>query len=152
MSKLIITEKNSVAQNIAEALGIAEKKNGYMEGNGFIISWCVGHLVELAEPASYGETYQKWTYESLPILPKKWNYEVKQDTKKQFDILVSLMNRNDVDSLVCATDAGREGELIFRLVYKMSGCRKPFERLWISSMEEKAIREGFSQLRPHGQR
>lgn len=148
MSKLIITEKNSVAQNIAEALGIAEKKNGYMEGNGFIISWCVGHLVELAEPASYGETYQKWTYESLPILPKKWNYEVKQDTKKQFDILVSLMNRNDVDSLVCATDAGREGELIFRLVYKMSGCRKPFERLWISSMEEKAIREGFSQLRP----
>lgn len=106
MSKLIITEKNSVAQNIAEALGITGKKNGYMEGNGFLISWCVGHLVELAEPASYGEAYQKWTYESLPILPKVWNYEVKQDTKKQFDILVSLMNRNDVDSLVCATDVG----------------------------------------------
>ena len=148
MSKLIITEKNSVAQNIAEALGITEKKNGYMEGNGFLISWCVGHLVELAEPASYGEAYQKWTYESLPILPKVWNYEVKQDTKKQFDILVSIMNRNDVTSLVCATDAGREGELIFRLVYKMSGCKKPFERLWISSMEDEAIREGFSQLRP----
>ncbi|MEE1258009.1 MAG: DNA topoisomerase 3 [Lachnospiraceae bacterium] len=148
MSKLIITEKNSVAQNIADALGITEKQNGYMEGNGFIISWCVGHLVELAQPASYGEVYEKWTYDSLPILPKNWNYEVKKDTKKQFDILVSLMNRNDVTSLVCATDAGREGELIFRLVYKMSGCRKPFERLWISSMEEKAIREGFSQLRP----
>lgn len=148
MSKLIITEKNSVAQNIADALGITEKKNGYMEGNGYIISWCVGHLVELAEPASYGEKFEKWNYESLPIIPKNWNYEVKKDTKKQFDILVSLMNRSDVDSLVCATDAGREGELIFRLVYEMSGCRKTFERLWISSMEEKSIREGFSQLRP----
>ena len=106
MSKLIITEKNSVAQNIADALGITEKKNGYMEGNGYIISWCVGHLVELAEPASYGEKFEKWNYESLPIIPKNWNYEVKKDTKKQFDILVSLMNRSDVDSLVCATDVG----------------------------------------------
>ena len=106
MSKLIITEKNSVAQNIADALGITEKQNGYKEGNGFIISWCVGHLVELAQPASYGEVYEKWTYDSLPILPKNWNYEVKKDTKKQFDILVSLMNRNDVTSLVCATDVG----------------------------------------------
>ena len=119
-----------------------------MEGNGYVVSWCVGHLVELAQPESYGEQWKKWTYESLPVKPEKWQYEVKPDTKAQYDILYQLMHRKDVSAVICGTDAGREGELIFRLVYEMAGCEKPIKRLWISSMEETAIREGFENLQP----
>lgn len=146
--KLIIAEKPSVAQSIAKVLGVTRRREGYLEGDAYLVSWCVGHLVELAPPNSYNESYSKWRKEDLPILPERWRYQVSSGTKKQFSVLKSLMNRDDVDSLVCATDAGREGELIFRLVYHQCGCRKPFERLWISSMEGSAIREGFVKLKP----
>ena len=146
--QLVIAEKPSVARSIAEVIGASEISDGYMEGNGYIVSWCVGHLVELAQPESYGEQWKKWTYESLPVKPEKWQYEVKPDTKAQYDILYQLMHREDVSATICATDAGREGELIFRLVYEMAGCEKPIKRLWISSMEETAIREGFENLQP----
>ena len=146
--KLVVTEKPSVARSIAAVIGAEENKDGYMEGNGYLVSWCVGHLVELAQPESYGEKWKKWTYESLPIKPEKWRYEVKADTKAQYDVLFQLMHREDVSAVICATDAGREGELIFRLVYEMAGCDKPVRRLWISSMEESAIREGFENLQP----
>lgn len=119
-----------------------------MEGNGYLVSWCVGHLVELSQPEAYDEKYAKWKYDDLPILPEHWQYQVSASTKKQFGILKKLMQRKDVESLICATDAGREGELIFRLVYHQCGCKKPVERLWISSMEDSAIREGFQKLRP----
>ena len=145
--KLVLAEKPSVAQSIAMVLGANKREDGYLEGNGYIVSWCVGHLVELAEPEAYDAKYSKWTYADLPILPMDWKYEVSSGTKKQFGILKKLMAREDVASLVCATDAGREGELIFRLVYHKAGCRKPFERLWISSMEDVAIKEGFENLR-----
>ena len=145
--KLVLAEKPSVAQSIAKVLGANKREDGYIEGNGYIVSWCVGHLVELAEPEAYDEKYSKWTYADLPIFPVDWQYEVSSGTTKQFGILKKLMGRDDVASLVCATDAGREGELIFRLVYHKAGCRKPFERLWISSMEDAAIKEGFEKLR-----
>ena len=146
--QLVIAEKPSVARSIAEVIGAAENHDGYMEGNGYVVSWCVGHLVELAQPESYGEQWKKWTYESLPVKPEKWQYEVKPDTKAQYDVLFQLMHREDVSATICATDAGREGELIFRLVYEMAGCDKPIKRLWISSMEESAIREGLENLQP----
>ena len=146
--QLVITEKPSVARSISEVIGATEISDGYMEGNGYVVSWCVGHLVELAQPESYGEQWKKWTYESLPVKPEKWQYEVKPDTKAQYDVLCQLMHRKDVTATICATDAGREGELIFRLVYEMAGCDKPIKRLWISSMEESAIREGFENLQP----
>ena len=133
--KLVLAEKPSVAQSIAKVLGAAKREDGYLEGNGYVVSWCVGHLVELAQPEVYDAKYSKWAYADLPIFPMDWQYEVSAGTKKQFGILKKLMAREDVASLVCATDAGREGELIFRLVYHKAGCRKPFERLWISSME-----------------
>ena len=145
--KLVLAEKPSVAQSIAKVLGATKREDGYLQGNGYIVSWCVGHLVELAQPEAYVPRYSKWAYADLPILPVDWQYEVSSGTKKQFGILKKLMARDDVASLVCATDAGREGELIFRLVYHKAGCRKPFERLWISSMEDSAIREGFENLR-----
>ena len=145
--KLVLAEKPSVAQGIAKVLGANKSEDGYLEGNGYVVSWCVGHLVELAQPEAYDEKYSKWAYADLPIFPADWRYEVPSGTKKQFGILKKLMARDDVASLVCATDAGREGELIFRLVYHKAGCRKPFERLWISSMEDSAIREGFENLR-----
>ena len=145
--KLVLAEKPSVAQSIAKVLGANKREDGYLEGNGYVVSWCVGHLVELAQPEAYDEKYSKWAYADLPIFPADWRYEVSAGTKKQFGILKKLMARDDVASLVCATDAGREGELIFRLVYHKAGCRKPFERLWISSMEDSAIREGFENLR-----
>ena len=122
--------------------------SGEMEGNGYLVSWCVGHLVELSQPEAYDEKYAKWRYDDLPILPEHWQYQVSASTKKQFGILRKLMQRKDVESLICATDAGREGELIFRLVYHQCGCKKPVERLWISSMEDSAIREGFAHLKP----
>ena len=145
--KLVLAEKPSVAQSIAKVLGAAKREDGYLEGNGYVVSWCVGHLVELAQPEVYDAKYSKWAYADLPIFPMDWQYEVSAGTKKQFWILKKLMAREDVASLVCATDAGREGELIFRLVYHKAGCRKPFERLWISSMEDVAIKEGFENLR-----
>ncbi|MDY5269021.1 MAG: DNA topoisomerase 3 [Streptococcus sp.] len=145
--KLVLAEKPSVAQSIAKVLGANKREDGYLEGNGYVVSWCVGHLVELAQPEAYDAKYSKWAYADLPIFPADWRYEVSSGTKKQFGILKKLMARDDVASLVCATDAGREGELIFRLVYHKAGCRKPFERLWISSMEDSAIREGFENLR-----
>ncbi len=145
--KLVIAEKPSVAQSIAKVIGATERQDGYLEGNGYIVSWCVGHLVELAEPEYYDEKYNKWRYEDLPILPEQWEYQVSESTRKQFKVLKDLMKRSDVTSLVEATDAGREGELIFRLVYHQAGCKKPFERLWISSMEDKAIEEGFANLK-----
>jgi len=147
MSKLVIAEKPSVAQAIAKALGVTEKKDGYLQGGDFIISWCVGHLVGLADAAAYNEKFAKWRHEDLPILPEQWKFIVGADKAKQFKILSSLMNDKAVTSLVCATDAGREGELIFRLVYEKAGCKKPFERLWISSMEDEAIRDGFRKLK-----
>ena len=145
--KLVLAEKPSVAQSIAKVLGATKREDGYLEGNGYIVSWCVGHLVELAQPEAYDAKYSKWAYADLPIFPADWQYEVSSGTKKQFGILKRLMAREDVASLVCATDAGREGELIFRLVYHKAGCRKPFERLWISSMEDVTIKEGFENLR-----
>ena len=132
----------------AKVLGATNRQDGYLEGNGYLVSWCVGHLVELAPPNVYDEKFIKWSIADLPILPQKWQYLVSASTKKQFGILQKLMDRPDVDSIVCATDAGREGELIFRLVYQQAGCKKPFSRLWLSSMEENAIREGFAHLKP----
>ena len=144
--QLVIAEKPSVAMSIAAVIGADERKDGYMEGAGFLVSWCVGHLAELADATHYGD-YKKWRYEDLPILPRTWETVISPDKKEQFDTLKNLMHRADVDALVCATDAGREGELIFRFVYEKAGCKKPFSRLWISSMEESAIRKGFEDLR-----
>ena len=144
---LIIAEKPSVAATIAAALGAKEKKDGYIAGNGCLVSWCVGHLVQLAEAAAYGEQYKKWSYDSLPILPQEWQYVVASDKGKQFKILKDLMHRADVSEVVNACDAGREGELIFRFVYDVAGCKKPMRRLWISSMEESAIKAGFASLK-----
>lgn len=147
MSKLVIAEKPSVALALAKVLGAYQRQDGYMEGNGYLVSWCVGHLVGLAEPDAYDESYKKWSRESLPIIPGQWKWEVADDKRTQFKILKDLMYRSDVEELVCATDAGREGELIFRLVYYQAGCKKPFKRLWISSMEDEAIKDGFDNLR-----
>ena len=144
---LIIAEKPSVAATIAAALGAKEKKDGYIAGSGYLVSWCVGHLVQLAEAAAYGEQYRKWGYDSLPILPQEWQYAVASDKGKQFKILKDLMHRADVSEVVNACDAGREGELIFRFVYDVAGCKKPMRRLWISSMEESAIKAGFASLK-----
>lgn len=146
--QLVIAEKPSVAKSIADVLGALDRQDGYFEGGGYIVSWCVGHLIELAEPESYGDQWKKWTYESLPVNPEHWQYEIKEDTKEQYDVLYGLLHDSRVDEVVCATDAGREGELIFRLVYEQAGCSKPMKRLWISSMEESAIREGFENLKP----
>lgn len=146
--ELVIAEKPSVAQSIAAVLGATQRKDGYLEGNEYLVSWCVGHLVELVQPESYEEAWKKWSYDNLPIIPQEWQHEVKSDTKAQYQILKKLMHDDRVDAVVCATDAGREGELIFRLTYNMAGCRKPMKRLWISSMEESAIRDGFHNLRP----
>ena len=132
----------------AKVLGVQGRQDGYLEGSGYIVSWCIGHLVELAPPSTYDEKYVKWNVADLPILPQKWQYLVSASTKKQFGILKKLMHRADVESIICATDAGREGELIFRLVYEQAGCKKPVSRLWLSSMEDNAIREGFANLKP----
>lgn len=144
---LIIAEKPSVAQSIAAALGIKERKDGYIKGGGYIVSWCVGHLVGLAQADAYGEQYKKWSYEALPILPQEWQYTIAADKGKQFKILKDLMHRADVSDVVNACDAGREGELIFRFVYEVAKCNKPMRRLWISSMEDEAIRRGFADLK-----
>ena len=146
--QLVIAEKPSVARSIAAVIGATEKQNGYWQGGGYLVSWCIGHLVSFAEAGQYDEKYCKWKYEDLPILPQPWQFIVPDEKKQQFEIVRSLLNRPDVDSVTAATDAGREGELIFRFVYQMAGCTKPVKRLWISSMEDAAIREGFANLRP----
>lgn len=145
--QLVIAEKPSVAQGIAKVLGATSRKDGYTEGNGYIASWCVGHLVELAPADRYDEKYAKWKYADLPILPDQWQYNISNSTKKQFDVLKKLLNDSRVDTVICATDAGREGELIFRLVYEKAGCKKPIKRLWISSLEDTAIKNGFQALK-----
>jgi DNA topoisomerase-3 len=147
MLKLVISEKPSVAKSIGGVLGARSKKDGYYEGNGYIISWCVGHLLGLAPPDAYDEKYARWNIADLPILPDPWQYKPNDSTKKQLRVLKELLKRTDVDVVINACDAGREGELIFRLVYEHCKCSKPIERLWISSMEESAITEGFSKLR-----
>lgn len=146
--KLVIAEKPSVARSIAAVIGATQKQNGYMEGSGYLVSWCIGHLVSFADAGRYDERFKKWRYEDLPIIPEPWQYIIPDEKKQQFETIRELANRPNVESLVCATDAGREGELIFRFVYQMAGCQKPFSRLWISSMEDSAIREGFQNLKP----
>ena len=143
----MVAEKPSVAQTIGKVLGATSRKDGYWEGEGYLVSWCVGHLVGLADASVYDQRYAKWRYDDLPIIPEEWLYEVPKDKMQQFKVLSALMKDKRVTELVCATDAGREGELIFRLVYQKAGCRKPFKRLWISSLEDSAIRDGFQHLR-----
>ncbi len=143
---LVIAEKPSVALMVGQVLGATEKKSGYLAGTACMVTWCIGHLVELAQPHAYHERFAKWKWDDLPILPDEWRYNVSLHTKKQFDIIRKLMNDPKVETIVCATDAGREGELIFRLVYRQCGCTKPIKRLWISSLEESAIRAGFEAL------
>ena len=127
--RLVITEKPSVAGSIAKVLGADKRKDGYLEGNGYFVSWCVGHLIELESPEAYREEWKKWTYESLPIVPGHWKYQVKENSKKQYKILFKLLHDECVSEVICATDAGREGELIFRLLYEMTECKKPVKRL-----------------------
>ena len=145
--RLVVTEKPSVAQAVAKVIGAYKREDGYLEGSGYLVSWCVGHLVELAQPQDYDEKYAKWRFEDLPILPQDWQTVVSPSTKKQYQTVKKLMHRDDVDSVINACDAGREGEAIFRMVYRQAKCTKPMFRLWISSMEDSAIREGFENLR-----
>ena len=144
--RLIIAEKPSVAESIAKMLGITSKKNGYIIAKDYIVSWCVGHLVSLASADTYHAKYSKWNYQDLPIIPQEWQYTVNVSTKKQFEILKELIAKKEVTELICATDAGREGELIFRLVYQKCNCKKPVKRLWISSLEDSAILKGMAEL------
>ena len=146
--KLVIAEKPSVAKSLAAVLGAANRRDGYLEGNGWLVSWCLGHLAGLADAATYNPDYAKWRYDDLPILPESWRFSIAKDKRDQFDVLRNLLRREDVTEVVNACDAGREGELIFRTVYCLAGCTKPIRRLWISSMEDSAIREGFANLRP----
>ena len=146
--ELVIAEKPSVAQSLAQVIGAKERCDGFLKGNGYVVTWCYGHLIELATPDAYDESLKHWSYNTLPIIPTDWKYVVKKDTKDQFKIIKDLMRSGDITAICFATDAGREGELIARLVYEQAGCTKPIKRLWISSMEESAIREGFENLRP----
>lgn len=146
--KLVIAEKPSVAKSLAAVLGATTRKDGYLEGNGWLVAWCLGHLAGLADAATYNPDYAKWRYDDLPILPETWRFTIAKDKRDQFDVLRTLLRREDVTEVVNACDAGREGELIFRTVYCLAGCTKPMRRLWISSMEDSAIREGFAHLRP----
>ena len=146
--RLVIAEKPSVAQSLAAVLGATSRKDGYLEGGGWLVSWCLGHLAGLADAAAYNPDYAKWRYDDLPILPESWRFTIAKDKRDQFDVLRTLLRREDVTEVVNACDAGREGELIFRTVYCLAGCQKPMKRLWISSMEDSAIREGFANLRP----
>ena len=148
MSKLIIAEKPSVAQSIAKVLGATSRKDGYIEGGNYIVTWCVGHLAVMANAEAYDEKYAKWRYDDLPIVPHKWEYVPEKGKTKQFEVIRELMNRDDVYEIINACDAGREGELIFRTVYYLAGCTKTMKRLWISSMEDEAVREGMKKLRP----
>ena len=144
---LVICEKPSVAMSIAKVIGATGRQDGYYEGGGYIVSWCVGHLVQMASPSAYDEKYGKWKLEDLPIIPGKYKYDVVRATRGQFNTLKKLMNSKDIETVINACDAGREGELIFRLVYEQASCKKNIKRLWISSMEDVAIKEGFKQLK-----
>ena len=146
--KLVIAEKPSVANSLAAVLGATTRRDGYLEGGGWLVSWCLGHLAGLADASVYNPDYAKWRYDDLPILPETWCLTISKDKREQFDVLRTLLRREDVTEVVNACDAGREGELIFRTVYCLAGCTKPMKRLWISSMEDSAIREGFANLRP----
>ena len=146
--KLVIAEKPSVAQSLAAVIGATARKDGYLEGGGWRVSWCVGHLAGLADADAYNPDYAKWRYDDLPILPEPWQMVVSKDKKKQFDVLKQLMNAPDVTEVVNACDAGREGELIFRSVYELAGCQKPMKRLWISSMEDSAIGRALQTCAP----
>lgn len=145
--KLVIAEKPSVGAAIAAVMGANEKRSGYFEGGGYLVSWCIGHLISLADAATYNEQFRKWKYDDLPIVPQEWQFIVASGKEQQFSILKDLMHRSDVTEIINACDSGREGELIFRFVYEQANCKKPFSRLWISSMEASAIREGFSNLK-----
>lgn len=148
MSKfLVIAEKPSVAQSYAKNLSAYKREDGYLEGESCIVSWCLGHLAEYAQPEEYDPKYEKWQFDDLPILPETWKLKVSKDKKKQFEVIKTLMNRSDVEYLVNGCDAGREGELIFQRVYDLAGCRKPVKRLWISSMEDAAIQKGFQTMK-----
>ena len=146
--KLVISEKPSVAKTIAVVIGAGKQNDGYLSGNGYAVAWCFGHLAEFAQPESYNERYAKWRYEDLPIIPDTWQYAVGEDKRKQFEIVTGLMKNDSVTEIINACDAGREGELIFRTVYQLAGCTKPIKRLWISSMEDTAVKRGFDNLRP----
>lgn len=145
--KLVIAEKPSVGVALAKVIGANQRRDGYFEGNGYIVSWCVGHLVRMANPDKYDEKYAKWKIEDLPIFPEEYLYELNHKTKKQFALLKKLMQDKKVDTVINACDAGREGESIFRLVYQQAKCKKPIRRLWISSMEDQSIKEGFQNLK-----
>ena len=146
--KLVIAEKPSVARSIAAVIGATDRQDGYLQGNGYIVTWCVGHLAGLADAAAYDPSFAKWRYEDLPIIPESWRLTVAPDKRERFDTLRTLLRSEEVSEVVNACDAGREGELIFRTVYHLAGCTKPMKRLWISSMEDSAIREGFANLKP----
>ena len=148
MSKLVIAEKPSVGKSIASVLGADKRQDGFCEGNGYVVTWCFGFLSEFSEPEAYDEKYGKWRFDDLPIRPDVWQYTVMRDKKQQLDRIAALANRSDVTELVNACDAGREGERIFRNVYALIHCSKPVSRLWISSMEDEAIRRGFDDLKP----
>jgi DNA topoisomerase III, bacteria and conjugative plasmid len=150
LQKLVIAEKPSVAQSIAAVIGAKQKHDGYLSGNGYTVSWCLGHLAELSDASVYNADYARWNMKDLPIIPKNYRYTVAPDKRKQFDVLRELLRSPEISEVINACDAGREGELIFRTVYGMAGCTKPMKRLWISSMEDAAIREGFQNLRPGG--
>ena len=145
--KLVIAEKPSVALSISKVIGATSRNDGYYDGNGYRVSWCVGHLIQMANPDAYDEKYAKWKIDDLPIIPKEYKYEVAKATKKQFTVLKKLMNDKEIDTVINACDAGREGESIFRLVYNEAKCKKKMQRLWISSMEDRAIKEGFDNLK-----
>ena len=145
--KLVIAEKPSVAKTYAAALGVKDQEDGYFEGDRYLISWCIGHLAGLADASLYDPQYSEWLKEDLPIIPALWQTVVHSDKKKQFDTLCTLMDREDVTEIINACDAGREGELIFRNLYLLTGCKKPVKRLWLSSLEDEAIRQGFRQLK-----
>lgn len=145
--KLVIAEKPSVAMEIGKVLGVTKKENSCLKGSNYIISWCYGHLVGLAQPSVYDEKYQKWKIEDLPIIPTNYFLTINEETKEHFYYLKRLMNSDDIDEIICATDSGREGELIFRLVYEKTNCKKPVKRLWVSSLTEEAIKNGFKNLK-----
>ena len=146
---LIIGEKPSVSRALSSVVGADKAQKGYIEGNGYIVSWCLGHLVGLKFPNDYGNGWEKkWSFSQLPMIPEQWRFTVTESTKAQFNLLKKLMGRSDVTEIICATDADREGECIFRYVYHMAGCRKPVRRLWVSSLEESAIRKALSSMKP----
>lgn len=149
MSILVIGEKPSVSKELAKVLGADKKGNGFIEGNGYIVSWCFGHLVGLKYPNDYSEKWaDKWSFDQLPMIPSEWKFSISKNTKAQYDILKDLMSRSDISEIICATDADREGEAIFRYVYNMTKCRKPVKRLWVSSLEESAIKSALAKMKP----